>query len=341
METQIAIIGAGPAGLTLGVLLAQHGIESVILEARDREYVEHRVRAGVLEQNTVDLLHAIGVGARLAREGLEHHGIYLRRPGALQYVPMSRLTGRAITVYGQQEVVKDLIEARLAAQAPLMFEVSDVALHDVETQRPRVTFVHDGTAQELRCEFVAGCDGFHGLSRTMIPSAIRTELDYTYPFAWLGILAEASPATEELIYAWHEAWLCALLDALADGEPALPAGAGRREPRGVERRAASGTSWSCGSARSPADRSSTRGITPMRSFVASPMQHGRLFLAGDAAHIVPPTGAKGLNLAVNDARLLAAGLAAHYERGDDGPLDGVHAQTALRRVWRARTSRTT
>jgi p-hydroxybenzoate 3-monooxygenase len=333
METQIAVVGGGPAGLTLGMLLAERGIESVILESRDRAYVEHRVRAGVLEQNTVDLLHALGVGDRLAREGLEHHGIFLRRPGAQEYVPMSELTGRAITVYGQQEVVKDLIAARVSTEAPLLFEVSEVELHDLETDRPRVSFVHDGTAQQLRCDFVAGCDGFHGLCRGLIPDGDRTELDYTYPFAWLGILAEAPPATEELIYAWHEHGFALYsmrsptvsrlyLQVPVDEE--LDGWSDERLWDELELRLGTVT-------RGPIF---DKGITPMRSFVTSPMQHGRLFLAGDAAHIVPPTGAKGLNLAVNDARLLAAGLAAHYERGDDGPLV-AYTETALRRVWRA------
>ncbi len=333
METQIGIVGAGPAGLTLGMLLAERGIKSVILESRDRAYVEHRVRAGVLEQNTVDLLLALGVGERLAREGLEHHGIFLRRPGAQEYVPMSELTGRAITVYGQQEVVKDLIAARLATEAPLLFEVSDVAVDDVETDRPRVTFIHDGAAQELHCDFVAGCDGFHGLCRGLIPDTDRTELDYTYPFAWLGILAEAPPATEELIYAWHEHGFALYsmrsptvsrlyLQVPVDEE--LDGWSDERLWDELELRLGTVT-------RGPIF---DKGITPMRSFVTSPMQHGRLFLAGDAAHIVPPTGAKGLNLAVNDARLLAAGLAAHFERDDDGPL-AAYTDTALRRVWRA------
>jgi p-hydroxybenzoate 3-monooxygenase len=327
METQIAIIGAGPAGLTLGMLLAERGIESVILEARDRAYVEQRVRAGVLEQNTVDLLHALGVGDRLAREGLEHHGISLRRPGAQEYVPMSDLTGRAITVYGQQEVVKDLIAARLTTGAALLFEVGDVQIHDVETERPRVSFMHDGTAQELRCDFVAGCDGFHGLCRTLIPSAIRTDLDYTYPFAWLGILAEAQPATDELIYAWHEhgfALYSMRSPTVSRIDEQLDDWFDDRLWDELELRLGAVT-------RGPIF---DKGITPMRSFVTSPMQHGRLFLAGDAAHIVPPTGAKGLNLAVNDARLLSAALGAHYERRDDSPL-AAYTETALRRVWRA------
>src|SRR5215212_2025377 len=195
MQTQVGIVGAGPAGLTLGLLLERHGIDSVILEARDRDYVEQRVRAGVLEQNTVDLLHELGVGERLAREGLEHHGIYLRRRGETTHVPMTELTGRAITVYGQQEVVKDLIAAQ---PDRVRFEVSGVAVHDVETDRPRITW--DGG--ELECDHIAGCDGFHGICREAIPD--RTELEYTYPFAWLGILAYAAPATKELIYAWHE-----------------------------------------------------------------------------------------------------------------------------------------
>jgi p-hydroxybenzoate 3-monooxygenase len=333
MKTQIAIIGAGPAGLALGLLLEQHGIDAVILEDRERQYVEHRVRAGVLEQNTVDLLQKLGVGERLAHEGLEHHGIYLRRRGETHYVPMTELTGRAITVYGQQEVVKDLIEARLQSGHPLHFEVDGVAVHELDSDTPRVTYSVGGQEQELRCDFIAGCDGFHGVCRRSIPGGVLTDLEYTYPFAWLGILAEAKPATDELIYAWHEhgfalysmrsqkvsrLYLQVSSDESLDNWPEdriwyeleLRLGAVNRGPIFEQ------------------------GITPMRSFVTSPMQHGRLYLCGDAAHIVPPTGAKGLNLAVNDARLLAAALAAHYEHGDDRKLEDYSA-TALRRVWRA------
>jgi p-hydroxybenzoate 3-monooxygenase len=332
-RTRVGIVGAGPAGLTLALLLERHGIESVILEARDREYVESRVRAGVLEQNTVDLLHELGAGERLARDGLEHHGIFLRHDGTTHYVPMTELTGRAITVYGQQEVVKDLIAARLARGGALHFEVVDVAVHGIESDRPRITYAHGGELHELGCDFVAGCDGFHGVCRPSIPSGVLRELEHVYPFAWLGILAEAAPAMEELIYAWHphgfalhsmrsERVSRLYLQVAADEQ--LEAWPDERIWDELELRIG-------GVNRGPL---LDKGIPPMRSYVASPMQHGRLFLCGDAAHIVPPTGAKGLNLAVNDVRLLAAALASHYEDGTDAALAG-YSTAALRRVWRA------
>ncbi len=305
----------------------------MILEARERSYVEQRVRAGVLEQNTVDLLRNLGVGERLAREGLEHHGIYLRRRGETHYIPMTELTGRAITVYGQQEVVKDLIMARLESQGPLLFEVDGVAVHEIETDRPRITYTRRGREHEVCCDFIAGCDGFHGVCRPSIPEGVLSEVDYTYPFAWLGVLAEAKPATDELIYAWHEHGFALYsmrsptvsrlyLQVPADED--LSAWSDDRIWDELERRLGEVN-------RGPIFE---RGITPMRCFVASPMQHGRLFLCGDAAHIVPPTGAKGLNLAVNDARLVATALAAHYEDRDDAKLE-AYSTTALRRVWRA------
>src|SRR3954449_3638368 len=204
MRTQVGIVGAGPAGLTLSLLLEQHGIESVVLEARDRAYVEQRVRAGLLEQNTVDVLRGLGVAERLDREGLVHDGIHLRRQGRSQHIPMTELTGRHVTVYGQQEVVKDLIAAWLDRGGELRFEVDDVAVHDHETDAPRITFSHEGDEHELACELVAGCDGFHGVCRRTIPDGVLTEHEFSYPFAWLGILAEAAPTTEELVYAWHE-----------------------------------------------------------------------------------------------------------------------------------------
>jgi p-hydroxybenzoate 3-monooxygenase len=316
MQTQVAIIGAGPAGLTLGLLLERRGIDSIILEARDRAYVEQRVRAGVLEQNTVDLLHALGVGERLNREGLEHSGISLRRRDTTTYVDMTALTGRSVTVYGQQEVVKDLIAAQ---PERVHFETRDVAV-DLGGNRPRVTW----NGGELECDYIAGCDGFHGICREAIPN--RTELEYTYPFAWLGILAHAKPATDELIYAWHENGFALYsmrsptvsrlyLQVPADAD--LAAWDDERVWDELELRLGD------------VNRGEIfdKGITPMRSFVCSPMQHGPLFLCGDAAHIVPPTGAKGLNLAVNDARLLADALA-------DGSTD-QYTERALRRVWRA------
>src|SRR4051812_27783837 len=205
MRTQVGIVGAGPAGLTLALLLDRRGIDCVVLEARSREYVEQRVRAGVLEHNTVELLCEIGAGERLRREGLRHDRIILRHHGALHHVPIAELTGgRQITVYGQQEIVKDLIAARVAGGGELRFEVADVALHEIDGSRPRITFTHAGDEHELECDVIAGCDGFHGVSRATIPDGVLTALDHTYPFAWLGILAEAPPAAREVIYAWHE-----------------------------------------------------------------------------------------------------------------------------------------
>jgi p-hydroxybenzoate 3-monooxygenase len=333
METQIGIVGAGPAGLTLALLLHQAGIDCVVLEARDRAYVEQRVRAGLLEQNTVDVLHAVGVGDRLDREGLDHTGVYLRFDERAFHVDMLRLTGRKITIYGQQEVVKDEVAALLERGVPVHFEVSDVAVHDVEGERPRITFSSGGSQEELVCEFVAGCDGFHGVCRGSIPEGVLREHEFVYPFSWLGVLAEAPPSTDELIYAWHERGFAlhsmrsptvsrlylqvpndAELDTWPDervwDELAVRIGEVNEGPI------------------------FDKGITPMRSFVAEPMQHGRLFLAGDAAHIVPPTGAKGLNLAVNDVRLLAAAFRSFYADGSRDALAGYTA-AALRRVWRA------
>jgi p-hydroxybenzoate 3-monooxygenase len=337
MRTQVGIVGAGPAGLTLALLLQQRGIESVVLEARDREYVEQRVRAGLLEQNTVDVLRGLGVAGRLDREGLVHDGIYLRRQGRTQHVPLAELTGRHLTIYGQQEVVKDLIAARLERGGALLFEVADVALHDLESERSRITYTYDGGQHELACDLIAGCDGFHGICRPSIPDGVLTEHEFTYPFAWLGILAEAAPATDELIYAWHEhgfalysmrspavsrLYLQVAADEDIAGWPDERIWAELQERLGTQ-------DW-----RVNEGPIFDKGITPMRSFVCEPMRYGGLFLAGDAAHIVPPTGAKGLNLAVNDVRLLAAAVAAWYADGSTAGLD-AYSQTALRRVWRA------
>jgi p-hydroxybenzoate 3-monooxygenase len=333
MRTQVGIVGAGPAGLTLALLLHQAGIECIVLEDRTREYVEHRVRAGLLEQNTVDLLHAVGVGDRLAREGLDHTGVYLRFRERVFHVDMLRLTGRKITIYGQQEIVKDEIAALIERGIPLQFEVTDVAVHDLEGEQPRITYAHDGARAELKCDFVAGCDGFHGICRSTIPGDALAEHELVYPFSWLGILAEAPPSTDELIYAWHERGfalhsmrspnLSRLYLQVAEDEPLdeWPDDRVWEELRARIGEVNEGPIID-------------KGITPMRSFVCEPMQHGRLFLAGDAAHIVPPTGAKGLNLAVNDVRLLGTALRAYYERGSSAGLDG-YTTAALRRVWRA------
>ncbi|WP_169946638.1 4-hydroxybenzoate 3-monooxygenase [Microbispora sp. H11081] len=335
MRTKVGIIGAGPAGLLLSHLLHLRGIESVVLERRSREYVERRVRAGVLEQGTVDTLVEAGVGERLSREGLPHHGIELRYGGAGHRIAFERLVpGRAITVYGQQEVVKDLIAARLAAGGDVRFEVDDVAVHDIGTDRPYLTF----GGERLDCDVIAGCDGFHGVSRASIPEGVLTEYRRDYPFAWLGVLARVKPSSEELIYARTERGFA--LHSMRSPEisrfylqvaPDEDLAAWPDERIWAELRARLETVP--GFALATGDIVE-KGITPMRGFVAEPMQHGRLFLAGDAAHIVPPTGAKGLNLAVADVRVLTEALARFYADGSSEALD-AYSRACLPRVWRA------
>ncbi|MCF6472039.1 4-hydroxybenzoate 3-monooxygenase [Nonomuraea sp. MG754425] len=334
MRTQVGIIGAGPAGLLLSHLLHLRGISSVVLERRSREYVERRVRAGVLEQGTVDTLAQAGVGGRMLREGLPHHGIELRYGGAAHRIPFERLVpGRAITVYGQQEVVKDLIAARLAAGGDVRFEVEDVRLHALESE-PYVTF----GGQRLDCDVIAGCDGFHGVSRPAIPDGVLSVFEREYPFAWLGILAWVAPSSEELIYARTERGFA--LHSMRSPTVSrfylqVPADARLAdwpdERIWAELRARLETVPGFALA---TGEITERGITPMRGFVAEPMQYGRLYLAGDAAHIVPPTGAKGLNLAVADVRVLTEALAAYFADGSTTLLDG-YSRACLKRVWRA------
>jgi p-hydroxybenzoate 3-monooxygenase len=336
MRTQVGIVGAGPAGLLLAHLLHLRGIESVVLEARSREYIERRVRAGVLEQGTVELLEEAGLGERLRREGMVHHGIELRFGGRGHRIDFAALAGgRGITVYGQQEVVKDLLAARAAAGALPLFEVSGVALSGLATDAPAIAFEQRGARHELRCDVIAGCDGSHGVCRAAIPAAARTEYQRDYPFAWLGILAEVAPSTEELIYAGHERGFA--LHSMRT--PALSRFYLQCEPGADAGEWPDARIWDELRARlAPLELGVgpvvDKGVTPMRSFVVEPMQHGRLFLAGDAAHIVPPTGAKGLNLAVADVRVLAAALGDFFERGDERALAG-YSERALRRVWRA------
>jgi p-hydroxybenzoate 3-monooxygenase len=338
MDTQVGIVGAGPAGLLLAHLLDRKGIESVVLEARSRDYVEARVRAGVLEQGTVDLLDEAGLADRLHREGLVHHGLELRFDGRGHRIDFTELTGgRAITVYGQQEVVKDLIAARLQAGGDVRFDVADVSLHDLETDGPAVRFRHEGSEHELRCDVIAGCDGFHGISRPTIPEGELRIYEREYPFAWLGILAEVAPSSKELIYCYHERGfalhsmrspqLTRLYLQCAPDED-IEAWPDERIWEELRTRLSTDSGWKLNEG--PIIE---KGITPMRSFVAEPLRYGHLFLAGDAAHIVPPTGAKGLNLAAADVRVLSEALGNWYSDGDTHGL-AAYSDTCLRRVWR-------
>jgi p-hydroxybenzoate 3-monooxygenase len=338
MRTQVAIIGAGPAGLVLAHLLHREGIEAIVLEDRDRAYVEHRVRAGVLEHGTVELLDRLGMSDRLHREGIVHHGIELRFEGKSHRIPLSELTnGRAITIYGQQEVIKDLIRGRLAAGGEILFEVASVTVHDLTTPSPLVRFRHGGETREIQCDFIAGCDGFHGVSRPAIPPGVLTVYEREYPFAWLGILAAVAPSTEELIYAYHERGFAlhslrspqlSRLYVQVRPDDDLANWPDERIWHELHLRLARDDGWTL--QEGPIIE---KGIAALRSYVVEPMQYGRLFLAGDAAHIVPATGAKGLNLAVADVRVLAEAIVAWYRTGKTDLLDRYSA-TCLRRVWR-------
>jgi p-hydroxybenzoate 3-monooxygenase len=337
-RTQVGIVGAGPAGLVLGHLLHLQGIDSVILEDRDREYVEGRVRAGVLEQGTVDLLIEMGVGERLQREGLVHHGVELRFGGEGHRIPFDELTGgRGITIYGQQEVVKDLIAARLESGAPLLFEVEDVRPAEIETDRPAIRYRHGGEERELRCDFVAGCDGFHGVCRGAVPDGVLRFREHVYPFGWLGILAEVAPSSDELIYCHHDRGFA--LHSMRS--PQITRLYLQCEPDEDIERWPDERIWEELHTRFAREGWSLeegpiieKGVTPMRSFVTEPMQYGRLFMAGDAVHIVPATGAKGLNLAVADVRVLADALVRWFSTGDATLLD-AYSDSCLRRVWAA------
>jgi p-hydroxybenzoate 3-monooxygenase len=337
-RTQVGIVGAGPAGLVLSHLLHLHGIESVVIENRSRQYVEERVRAGVLEQGTVDLLNEIGVGERMKQIGLVHHGIELRFNGRGHRIDFVDLAGgKGITIYSQHEVVKDLTSARLSAGGQTLFEVDNVSVHDFNSAKPGIRFkTKDGETCELSCDFIAGCDGFHGICRPSIPTGVLTEYDRVYPFGWLGILAEAPPSSPELIYAHHDRGF-ALLSMRSERISRLYLQCKPDEDinlwpnekiwQELNTRLAS-DNWRL--TQGPVVQ---KGVTGMRSFVVEPMQYGRLFLAGDSAHIVPPTGAKGLNLAVADVRVLARALAHFYATGRSDLLD-AYSQTCLRRVWK-------
>jgi p-hydroxybenzoate 3-monooxygenase len=334
----VGIVGGGPAGLLLSHLLHLAGVESIVLEQRTRAYVEQRVRAGVLEQGTVDLLVSTGLGGRLLREGQVHTGVELRFDGESHRIALSDLTGgRAITIYGQQEVVKDLIDARLAAGGQVHFEVGDATVHDLTTDAPEIQCTLDGEPTTIACDVIAGCDGFHGITRGAIPAGAIATWEREYPFGWLGILVAAPPSSDELIYARHDDGFAlhsmrstelTRLYLQCDPEDDLTRWPDRRIWEALHRRLAL-EGWSL-----TEGEILERGVTTMRSFVVEPMRYGRLFLAGDAAHIVPPTGAKGLNLAVADVRVLAAALTDWYRTGEAHLLDRYSA-SCLRRVWRA------
>jgi p-hydroxybenzoate 3-monooxygenase len=338
MRTQVGIIGAGPAGLLLGQLLHRSGIDNVILERRSDDYVLGRIRAGLIEQGTVKLLEEAGVADRLHAEGLIHEGIELSFGGARHRIDLEALTGEVVTIYGQTEITRDLMDARAAAGLQTIYEAEEVTPLDVTGARPRLGYRYLGERHELECDFIAGCDGFHGVSRRTIPEDILRAYERVYPFGWMGVMVDRPPVSEELIYAASERGFalcsmrsavrsrlyiqCRLDDAVEDwpDDRFYAELASRLDPEAA--------------ARLKPGPSIEKSIAPLRSFVAEPMRHGRLFLAGDAAHIVPPTGAKGVNLAASDVFYLWRGLVEHYREGSDAGLD-AYSETALRRIWKA------
>lgn len=338
MRTQVGIIGAGPAGLLLSHLLHLRGIDSVVIERRGRDQIESTIRAGVLEQGTMDLLAEAGVGERMKAEGALHHGFELAFEGRRRRIDLTELTGKSITVYAQHEVLKDLVEARVAAAGKLFFNVSDTSIHGIETARPSIRFVHEGEPHELHCDYVIGCDGSQGVSRSAIPAERRQDYERVFPFGWFGILVEAPPSSDELIYARHERGFALVSTRSANVQRMYF----QCDPHESAETWSDDRIWaelharvdSADGHRVVEGRIFQKNIVGMRSFVSTTMQHGRLFLAGDAAHIVPPTGAKGLNLAVADVRVLTEALAAFYATGRTDLLD-AYGETALRRIWRA------
>jgi p-hydroxybenzoate 3-monooxygenase len=341
VRTQIGIVGAGPAGLVLAHLLRLQGIESVVIESRSRKYIEERIRAGLLEQGTVDLLIETGVGKRLQREALTHHGIELRFNRRGHRIDFNDLTGgKTVTIYAQQEVIKDLVAARLEAGLPLIFEASDVSVHNFDGNgaNPSIRFCVAGETQELHCDYIAGCDGFHGICRPSIPAGVLTEFERIYPFGWLGILAQAPPSSPELVYTYHERGFALLtmrttevsrLYLQVPYDEDISAWSDDRIWSELRARTAADGNWKLNEG-----AIFQKGITGMRSYVVEPMQYGKMFLAGDAAHIVPPTGAKGLNLAVADVRIMAQAFAEFYKTGKIQLLD-KYSEIVLRRVWKA------
>jgi p-hydroxybenzoate 3-monooxygenase len=336
MRTQVGIVGAGPAGLLLSHLLHLQNIESVVLEARSRDYVENRIRAGVLEYGTEQLLNDSGVGERMRHEGMLHPGVVMRFGRADHRIDFADLVGKHVMVYSQHKVVQDLIAARLAAGGQIVFEADAVSVHDFDTESPRIRYRHGGVEQEIACDIIAGCDGFHGVCRPSIPAGVLRVFERDYPFGWLGILAEAPPSTEENVYVSHERGFA----LLAMRSPTLSRLYLQCAPDEDLAAWSDDRIWSELQVRAGLDGFALaegsivqRGITPMRSFVCEPMQYGRLFLAGDAAHIVPPTGAKGLNLAAADVAVLTRAIAAFYRDGSGEKL-AAYSANCLRRIWK-------
>jgi len=334
--TQVGIVGAGPAGLMLSHLLHRAGIESVILENRSRDYIESRIRAGLIEQWASDLLVETGVGTRMQHEGMFHNGVYFAFGGALHYINFRELVGKGVTIYGQQEVIKDLVARRLADGGTILFETSDVSIHDFVGRAPKIRFRHEGGDVELACDFIGGCDGFHGICRPSIPATALTAYDREYPFGWVGILSESPPPEHELIYAYHERGFA----LYTMRSPTLSRLYVQCAPDDDIENWPDARIWHELHARIGGTRKLAegpmlqKGITAMRSFVVEPMQYGRLFLAGDSAHIQPPTGAKGMNLALADVSVLARAITEFYRKGRDDLLERYSA-TCLRRVWKA------
>jgi p-hydroxybenzoate 3-monooxygenase len=336
MRTQVGIVGAGPAGLMLARLLHLQGIESIIIENRSREYIENRIRAGLIEHWAADLLSHVGVGERMQREGMLHWGINIGVNGDLHRIDFKALVNKRVTIYGQQEVVKDLVERRLADGGPLLFEVDDVTIDDLKTQKPKIRFRYEGRPNEIGCDFIAGCDGFHGISRPSIPDGVLTVFERDYPFGWLGILSESPPPDHELIYSYTDRGFAlytmrspalARLYLQCDHDEEIENWPDTRIWEELHRRLG-------GARKLEEGKMLQKGITPMRSFVVEPMQYGRLFLAGDSAHIVPPTGAKGMNLAFADVMMLSRALKDFYKSKRNDRLESYSAK-CLRRVWYA------
>jgi p-hydroxybenzoate 3-monooxygenase len=336
MRTQVGIIGAGPAGLMLARLLHLAGIESIIIENRSRDYIENRIRAGLIEHWAADLLSEVDVGERMQREGILHWGINIGINGDLHRIDFKALVDKRVTIYGQQEVVKDLVARRLEDGGPLLFEVDGVSVHEVTSKQPKIRFTHEGQAQEIACDFIAGCDGFHGICRPSFPDGVLSVFERDYPFGWLGILTESTPPDHELIYSYTDRGFAlytmrsmsiSRLYLQCDHDEEIEAWPDARIWDELHKR--------LGGARKLTEgKMVQKGITPMRSFVVEPMQHGRLFLAGDSAHIVPPTGAKGMNLAFADVVFLSRALDAFYKSKRDNLLVNYSA-TCLQRVWKA------